>query len=512
MAAPRISPVTTRNKKPTKAAASASTSTGVAGSIANAPQRLQRILPLVPSAIPAHAPTGDPPPYSRGLVAGPRLSLERKLTIGSASDPLETEADNMADWILRGVPAHVAQTGETVVHSKCACEGSGAECTSCAEKKKLMSRIGGAVAPSEAPSIVQAVINLPGQPLDSDARADFERRFGHDFSGVRIHTDPLAAQSAQALNALAYTVGQKIVFGPGKYAPTTPQGQHLLAHELTHVIQQGDANPLTASTLSISHPADPAERAADVAAHRVMAGFPTALALTSFPVVRAIQRQGQPQSHSTTALDATAQSIIRGAADTSRDPGVRAVESVWRIIKEYYSGKASNVNVVVYDNAQARTGLATAPYPASKPTSGKIFVGDSFLRGVQDPRSFAHHVLQVGHELEHIDQYRDPALGPSAAKKDEREFLAFYHEALATEVPHTGRFQHSNRITVIDAALGYYSCLASAAEQDKKDAAKRYESKQKELLTRRSAEIDEMKNKGYTNVPNDSPPTGCKRQ
>jgi hypothetical protein len=66
-----------------------------------------------------------------------------------------------------------------------------------------------------------------------------ESRFGHDFSGVRVHTDAHAAGSAQTLNALAYTVGSDVVFGPGRYAPETDAGRRLLAHELAHTIQQG---------------------------------------------------------------------------------------------------------------------------------------------------------------------------------------------------------------------------------------------------------------------------------
>jgi len=65
-----------------------------------------------------------------------------------------------------------------------------------------------------------------------------ESRIGHDFSQVRVHADARAAESAGAVNALAYTVGQDIVFGPGRYAPQTSEGRRLLAHELTHVVQQ----------------------------------------------------------------------------------------------------------------------------------------------------------------------------------------------------------------------------------------------------------------------------------
>lgn len=77
-----------------------------------------------------------------------------------------------------------------------------------------------------------------GQPLDGATRGFMESRFGHDFSRVRVHTDRQAADSARALNALAYTVGHNITFDATQYAPGTSQGRQLLAHELTHVVQQ----------------------------------------------------------------------------------------------------------------------------------------------------------------------------------------------------------------------------------------------------------------------------------
>ena len=88
------------------------------------------------------------------------------------------------------------------------------------------------------PPIVHDVLNSPGQPLDTGTRAFMEPRFGHDFSGVRVHTDGKAAESAKSVNALAYTVGRNVVFGTGQYAPGTGEGRRLLAHELTHVVQQ----------------------------------------------------------------------------------------------------------------------------------------------------------------------------------------------------------------------------------------------------------------------------------
>jgi hypothetical protein len=81
----------------------------------------------------------------------------------------------------------------------------------------------------------------PGQPLDLPTRAFFEPRFGHNLNKVRVHADPDAATSARAVNVQAYTVGSDLVFAERRYAPATDTGRKLLAHELTHSIQQGMA-------------------------------------------------------------------------------------------------------------------------------------------------------------------------------------------------------------------------------------------------------------------------------
>jgi hypothetical protein len=89
----------------------------------------------------------------------------------------------------------------------------------------------------EAPPIVHEVLRSPGQPLDPVTRAHMEPRFGHDFSRTRVHADRRAAESARAVDALAYTVGQDIAFAAGQYSDS-PGGRKLLAHELAHVVQQ----------------------------------------------------------------------------------------------------------------------------------------------------------------------------------------------------------------------------------------------------------------------------------
>ena len=94
---------------------------------------------------------------------------------------------------------------------------------------------------NNAPTVVDDAIRSGGNPLDGETRSFMENRFGYDFSNVKIHNDSLAASSARSIQALAYTHGNNIVFNEGQYAPGTTSGRRLLAHELTHTIQQGAA-------------------------------------------------------------------------------------------------------------------------------------------------------------------------------------------------------------------------------------------------------------------------------
>jgi len=99
-----------------------------------------------------------------------------------------------------------------------------------------------------------------------------EPRFGRDFSQVRVHTDAKAAKSADALNARAYTVGADIVFGQGEYPYGTEPGRFLLAHELTHVVQQRGASPAAQTAGAVSDPSDASEREAEAVTERAVAG------------------------------------------------------------------------------------------------------------------------------------------------------------------------------------------------------------------------------------------------
>jgi len=131
-----------------------------------------------------------------------------------------------------------------MLQRKCACgqHASGGHCDECKKNETLQRYPAGSPGSTVVPPIVHDVLRSPGQPLDTGTRAFFEPRFGHDFSRVRVHTDPKASESAQALNAVAYTTGQDIVFARGSYSPLMAAGQRTLAHELTHVVQQEKGN------------------------------------------------------------------------------------------------------------------------------------------------------------------------------------------------------------------------------------------------------------------------------
>jgi hypothetical protein len=199
-------------------------------------------LPVFP---PGSREASEPPPW-----------LQRKPSISEPADPLEREADAVADRVMRSVtlddrdarersgdaaaaPRERSTAGQALLR-KCA------QCDDEEKKKSVMTKRApgtGAVAGGAADVALHTAGAGGGAPLPREARALFEPRFGRDFGGVRVHTGDQAGESARAVRARAYTVGGNIVFARGEYAPGTAEGRRLLAHELTHVVQQGAAGP-----------------------------------------------------------------------------------------------------------------------------------------------------------------------------------------------------------------------------------------------------------------------------
>jgi outer membrane protein OmpA-like peptidoglycan-associated protein len=157
--------------------------------------------------------------------------VQRKLQIGTVNDPLEAEADRVAEQVMRMSDPAISSTGPShLLHRKCA---------ACEEEDEKLQRKAMAAAPAVTPPVVLEVLNSPGSPLDPQTRAFFEPRFGADLGSVRLHYDDTAARSAQSVSAMAYTSGRHIAFARDRYQPQTSQGKTLLAHELTHTLQQG---------------------------------------------------------------------------------------------------------------------------------------------------------------------------------------------------------------------------------------------------------------------------------
>jgi len=143
------------------------------------------------------------------------MGLQAKLQVNRPKDSYEHEADRVADQVMSRPAGHGGP----------------------ARTQRLAGPDSGGL--GAAPASVGQALAAPGRPLEPVIQHDMEQRFGHDFSRVRVHTDSSAAESVRAVSARAYTVGGDIAFDRGQYAPETSAGKRLLAHELTHVLQQG---------------------------------------------------------------------------------------------------------------------------------------------------------------------------------------------------------------------------------------------------------------------------------
>lgn len=179
-------------------------------------------------------------------------TIQTKLAIAQPNDKYEQEADRVADQLMRmpepdSVASRITHPGQIpVVQRVCSqCEDNlqrQAEVTKDDEEEGqiIQAQENSGQAANVTPTLeTQLNINKgSGQPLPEQTRTFMESRFKHDFSQVRIHTDARASESAEDLSALAYTLGNNIVFGKGQFAPNTREGRRLLAHELAHTVQQ----------------------------------------------------------------------------------------------------------------------------------------------------------------------------------------------------------------------------------------------------------------------------------
>ena len=191
--------------------------------------------------IPLFEPGRASRPQETALLPAAALPTQN-LAVGRIDDAGERAADRVADRIMR-MPISEASSAPALPQIKCETTGSTGE-----EASALQAQGTGApqTAVGQAPGIVHDVLRSPGQPLDTTTREFMEPRFGHDFSRIRIHADPTAARAAMALRAEAFTVGSHIAFARGRFATGSANGRRLVAHELTHTIQQAATTPYIA--------------------------------------------------------------------------------------------------------------------------------------------------------------------------------------------------------------------------------------------------------------------------
>lgn len=220
-----------------------------------------------------------------------KKALQAKIRIGLDGDRFEREADAVAERILSSRP-DVASGAPPAIQRLSA----------------------GSAGQDTAPAAVESALAAPGQPLPGAERRFFESRFGHDFHDVRIHVDDRAAAS---VNAHAFTIGSDIVFASGQYAPTTSSGQRLLAHELTHVVQQGQAD--AAPSLLQRQPSPPRRRGrvlslADIAADPKREKARKLSGQTSAKVCRNISKGAGRQNCPASLEAGTDVSIVGGKA------------------------------------------------------------------------------------------------------------------------------------------------------------------------------------------------------
>jgi hypothetical protein len=197
------------------------------------------------------------------MLSPPAPVVQAKLIVNQPGDPYEQEADRISEQV-KGMHESQALATPSIsrlpagVQRKCSCGASGEASCSCSNGLQKKPSASGETSPADAPGSVYAALKSPGQPLDQRTRSFMDSRLGHDFSQVRVHTGAEATASARAVNALAYTVGQDVVFAEGQYQPATAAGQSLLTHELVHTVQQGSAQRLQRRPTAKDHgPIDP---------------------------------------------------------------------------------------------------------------------------------------------------------------------------------------------------------------------------------------------------------------
>lgn len=369
--------------------------------------------------------------------------IQPKLTINQPNDIYEQEADATAEKIMQKnfEPDSKLNFSRANVQRKCKeCEE---EETNGLQRKENNNA---AISISQA---VNKTLQSPGKPIDNTARAFMEQGFGHSFQDIKIYDNALANQSAKDINARAYTHKNNIVFGAGEYNPQTITGKRLLAHELTHAIQQNDQHSLLQR------------------APKLYGGATGAPSDWSTKVVAATDAKSKVAliqsvlGSTVTVVDKTAQS----SGDTSPDPAHLSP----------YTASSATINYD--DNLNSKTARAggrslnpDAGYTLSSGNNNYVILSSKVL----DIANYYTTLFTVNHEMDHVRQ----SLNKSTLKGNASEldawtssFIREFHKSYVIQEQSSGDCIVRSAQQYVP-LLGYYEGSGVSAS-DKTNAVKR---------------------------------------
>ncbi len=355
-----------------------------------------------------------------------RSGLQTKLNINEPGDNYEREADRIADQVMT-TPAHHAVSGALPSIQRYSGQSSGQM--------------------DAVPATVDQALASPGRVLEPALRQDMEQRFGYDFSQVRVHSGSAAEQSAREVSANAYTLGHNIVFGAGRFVPATQEGQRLIAHELTHVVQQSGADGFRSDRINEEQGSLPsldvlrAQPEGRPEQSRVATGAAMDLerqrVAGNHVVMGLLQRQemvtsdpaAAPSGHPVgDAVQPEVEGFLKTFASAKgyEAQNAAAMQAVRAIICAY-SMSTKGLKTMRYNPDLKHGTYAQAPEADDNKRESVIEFGpESFSKG------FAHLVHVVAHELEHVSQAVIGGVYPEGGSAV-REFLAYTSSILQVQ-------------------------------------------------------------------------------
>jgi hypothetical protein len=283
-----------------------------------------------------------------------------------------------------------------LAQNQCACGKSG-----CCHGKQ------GDLKKGDVPQAVHQVVRSAGQPLEQEARAFLEPRFGQNFSHIRVHRDAEAAHSARTVNAQAFAHGNHLVFGANRYDPGTDSGKRLLAHEIAHSLQQQKGSH------GSDHAAEKDAEHASQQAARIDSGD-APIRINEPSGEKRIQRQPasnqNPSGAQAAPKDEGREKIIDAAQKKAGDPAQRAQTLVNLMVTRYYPEYVRRVSGVTYNAKEPslRVDIREATVGGKKTQAVTVIVGQNFVDGISDD-TLRDRLEELSVGFSHLTADKDPA-------------------------------------------------------------------------------------------------------